>query len=252
MSQIKAGKRRPAVFAAVRILVKRPQAHLIRMPQPVSDTFRGTVCTLAHERAREIIMDRRDFMLKAASIAATGIAVSSCTTGGTVTGPAEKAGGGANRRREIETGAEAALQRLQSTVQGSGELLSKASGVLIFPRVLAAGLIVGGEHGDGVLRVRGASQGYYTLTSVSVGLQVGAQSKSIIFLFMTQEALDKFRGKPNWAVGIDASVALLKVGANGVLEAIPTATPVAAFVLTNAGLMANLSLEGTRIAPLKI
>jgi lipid-binding SYLF domain-containing protein len=200
----------------------------------------------------EITMHRRDFMIRAASIAVTGFAAAGCTTSGTVTRQADKSDGTASRRREIEAGADATLQRLTSTVPGSKELLAKASGVLVFPRVIAAGLVVGGEHGEGVLRVRGSSQGYYSLTSVSIGLQVGAQSKSIAFLFLTQEALNAFRGKAGWAVGVDASVAVLKVGANGVLEAIPTATPVAAFVLTNAGLMANLTLEGTRIAPLKL
>jgi lipid-binding SYLF domain-containing protein len=198
----------------------------------------------------EITMRRREFMIKAASIAVTGIAMTGCSTTGTITKPGDSGSGASGRRREVDAGADATLQRLASTVQGSGELISKANGVLVFPRVLAAGLVVGGQYGEGVLRVRGASQGYYSLASVSVGLQAGAQSKAIVFLFMAQDALDKFRGKEGWAVGVDASVAVLKVGANGIVETMPAATPVAAFVLTNAGLMANLTLEGTRIARL--
>jgi lipid-binding SYLF domain-containing protein len=200
----------------------------------------------------EIIMQRRDFMLRTASLAVAGWAASACTTTGTATKTTDTSAAAEKRRREIDAGVDATLPRLYSTVQGSRELVAKASGVLVFPNIIAAGLVVGGQYGEGALRVRNATQGYYNLASVSVGLQAGAQSKAIIFLFMTQDALDKFRSKEAWAVGVDASVAVLKVGANGVLEAVPTAAPVAAFVLTNAGLMVNLSLEGTKISRLKI
>jgi lipid-binding SYLF domain-containing protein len=84
-----------------------------------------------------------------------------------------------------------------------------------------------------------------------VGLQIGAQSKAIIFLFMTQDSLDKFRNSKGWSVGVDASVALIRVGANGELDLNSVTGPVVAFVMTNAGLMANLTLEGTKITRLE-
>ncbi len=127
-----------------------------------------------------------------------------------------------------------------------------ASGVLVFPSVLAAGFGIGGQYGEGALRVHNVTAGYYNLASLSVGLQIGAQSKAIVFLFMTQEVLDKFRKSEGWAVGVDASVAVLKVGANGRIDVTSATGPVLAFVLTNAGLMANLTLEGTKISRLKI
>jgi lipid-binding SYLF domain-containing protein len=88
--------------------------------------------------------------------------------------------------------------------------------------------------------------------SGSFGLQAGAQSKAIIFLFMTQDALDKFRGSDGWSAGVDASVALVKIGANGVVDTTTATAPVEAFVLTNAGLMADVSLAGTKVSRLKI
>jgi len=100
--------------------------------------------------------------------------------------------------------------------------------------------------------VGGSSVGYYSTTSGSIGLQAGAQSKSIIFLFMTQDALDKFRNTDGWSVGGDASVALVKMGANGNIDSTTATAPVEVFVLTNAGLMANLSLEGTKVSRLSI
>ncbi|MGE8475489.1 MAG: YSC84-related protein, partial [Paraburkholderia hospita] len=82
--------------------------------------------------------------------------------------------------------------------------------------------------------------------------QAGAQSKAIIFLFMTQDALDKFRSSDGWSVGADASVALIKLGANGVVDTTTATAPVDVFVLTNTGLMADVSLAGTKVSKLKI
>ena len=83
------------------------------------------------------------------------------------------------------------------------------------------------------------------------GLQVGAESKALVFLFMTQESLDRFRDSHGWAGGVDASVALLKVGANGDIDANSARAPTLAFVMTNSGLMADLSLEGTKITKIQ-
>jgi lipid-binding SYLF domain-containing protein len=83
-------------------------------------------------------------------------------------------------------------------------------------------------------------------------LQIGAQSKAIIFAFLTQEALDRFMQSQGWAAGADATVALAKIGANGNLDTSTAMSPVVAFVLTNAGLMAGISLEGTKVSRLVI
>jgi lipid-binding SYLF domain-containing protein len=136
-------------------------------------------------------------------------------------------------------------------VNGSRELVAKARGVLVFPSVLQAGFIVGAQYGKGALRVGGSSVGYYSTTSGSFGLQAGAQSKALIFLFMTQDALDKFRNSDGWSAGADASVALVKMGANGAIDTTTATKPVEVIVLTNAGLMADVSLQGTKISRIK-
>lgn len=196
-------------------------------------------------------MQRRGFMLKAGSLAAA-IALAGCRTGTTVTPPADAAGA-ERRRRNIDTAVASTLDRLYTTVNGSRELVAKSAGQLVFPSVIAAGLGIGGEYGEGALRVGNATAGYYNLASISFGLQVGAQSKAVILLFMNREALDRFRKSEGWSAGVDASVAVLKMGANGQVDVSPAATqPVVAFVLTNAGLMANLTLEGTKITRLNI
>jgi lipid-binding SYLF domain-containing protein len=119
--------------------------------------------------------------------------------------------------------------------------------------VLAAGLVVGGEYGEGALRQAGTSVGYYKTSTASFGLQIGAQSKAVIMMFMTQDALEKFRtSDKGWTAGVDGSVAVAKTGANGSLDTATTNAPIVGFVLTNSGLMANLSFEGTKVSKLDI
>ncbi|MBB5460979.1 YSC84-related protein [Paraburkholderia sp. Cpub6] len=195
-------------------------------------------------------MQRRHFMLKTtAALAFGGLALAGCTTTGNTP---ENAHVDASKRQSIDASVDGTLSKLFTTVPGSRELVSKARGVLVFPSVLQAGLIVGGQYGEGALRVGGATVGYYSTASGSFGLQAGAQSKAIIFLFMTQDSLDKFRNADGWSAGVDASVALVKIGANGAVDTTTATAPVQVFVLTNAGLMGDVSLQGTKVTRLKI
>jgi lipid-binding SYLF domain-containing protein len=203
---------------------------------------------LVYQRTEDL-MQMRTILLKAtAMLAFAAFALSGCTTTTTPSGKADTSAA----RGEIDTGVDSTLSRLYAQVKGSRELMAKADGALVFPRVIAAGLVVGGEYGKGALRVKGRHEGYYRITSVSVGFQAGAQSKAVVVLFMTKEALDKFRASPGWTVGVDASVALVKVGANGEIDTTTATNPVQVIVMTNAGLMANLSLEGTKITRLDL
>ena len=191
-------------------------------------------------------MKKRTFLTHSALwLASSALLLSGCTTT-PMTGA-----GSTDKHGEIDTSATAALSRLSSTIPGSRELLSKARGVLIFPSVLAAGLGIGGEYGEGVLRVGGRSVDYYSTASASFGLQIGAQSKAIIFLFMTEEALDKFRNSKGWTAGVDASVAVVKAGVNGDVDLNTATQPVNVFIMTNQGLMANLTVQGTKVTKLK-
>lgn len=195
-------------------------------------------------------MQRRNFMLTAAvTLASGGLALAGCTT---TSGSNSTASTNMSKRQSIDASVDGTLSRLYSTVKGSHELLAKSRGVLVFPEVLQAGFIVGAQYGEGALRVGGATVGYYSTVSGSFGLQAGAQSKALIFAFMTQDSLDKFRSTDGWAAGADASVALVTVGANGVVDTNTATHPVEVFVLTNAGLMADVSLAGTKVSRLNI
>ena len=200
-------------------------------------------------------MQKREFLMKTSvAVAAAAFALAGCTT--TTPSQADKSdsapGANANKRREIDASVNGALDKMYASVQGSRELVNKARGVLVFPSVLQAGFVVGGEYGEGALRVGGATQGYYNTVTASFGLQIGAQSKAVIFLFMTQDALDKFQRTDGWTAGADASVAVVKMGANGAVDLNTATSPVEVIVMTNAGLMANLNIEGTKVPRLKI
>ena len=158
----------------------------------------------------------------------------------------------ASKRRSIDASVDGALSKLYAQVPGSRELTGKAKGVLVFPAVVSAGLGVGGSYGQGALRVGGRTDGYYSTTAASVGLLAGADSKAVYVLFMTQEALDKFRASRGWTAGADASVTMIKVGATAAIDTQTMQQPVIGYALSNAGLMANLSLDGTKVNKLDL
>jgi lipid-binding SYLF domain-containing protein len=198
----------------------------------------------------EVAMQRRNFIRTgAAALAVAGVPFAVFTATMSDAAASET---NAEKRRSIDVKVQGTLSRLYGIVKGSRELVAKANGVLVFPSVIQAGFVVGGQYGEGALRVGGKSVGYYSTVSGSFGLQAGGQSKAIIFLFMTRDALNRFRRSDGWSAGGEGSVALVKVGANGVIDTNTATAPVVAFVLTNAGLMGDVSLSGTKVSRLKI
>lgn len=150
----------------------------------------------------------------------------------------------------IDQESDAALQTFKEKVNGAEVFLDQAAGYLVFPRALRAGLVVGAETGEGVLRVDGKTVDYMRISSGSVGVQAGAQARSIVIAFMTQSSLDQFRNSTGWRVGIDGSVALIDMGAGKTIDSQNVRDPVVGFIFGSAGLMANLTLEGTRFTRL--
>jgi lipid-binding SYLF domain-containing protein len=145
----------------------------------------------------------------------------------------------------------AALTRFDQEVPAGRALFAKAKGVLVFPKVIKAGFGIGGEYGEGALRIGGRSVVYYNTVAASIGLQLGAQARAELIPFMTEEALAAFRGSDGWEIGVDGSVALVSVGVAGEIDTTTLADPVIGFVFGEQGLMANLSLEGAKISSLE-
>jgi len=153
--------------------------------------------------------------------------------------------------REVDISADVALEQFQKEVNGAKQFLAKANGYLVFPKVVKAGLGIGGEYGEGALRIGGKTVAYYSTAAASIGLQLGVQKKSIIIVFLTKEALSKFRKSEGWEVGVDGSVALIKVGVGGSIDTTNIKDPIVAFVFGQKGLMYNLTLEGSKFTKLK-
>jgi lipid-binding SYLF domain-containing protein len=188
-------------------------------------------------------MERRSFVV--GSAVSVGMLVAGCASPST---PSEASA----KRREIDAAVDSALTQLYAKTPGSRELVAKSRGQLVFPNVLAAGFIVGAQTGNGALRSGGRTVGYYQTTSGSFGLQAGAESKAIIILFMTQDSYNQFVNSNGWTAGADASVTMVQVGAAGQVDTNSINAPVIGFVNTNGGLMANLSLAGTKVTKLDV
>ena len=151
-------------------------------------------------------------------------------------------------KQEIDSDVQYALQAFYDLNPGNKELASKASGMLIFPSVMKAGFVVGGEYGEGALWINNKPVEYYSIASASVGLQLGAQSRSEIILFMEKSALDNFRAHDGWSVGVDGSVAVINEGAGKDINTETTKDPIIAVIFSSKGLMGNLSLEGSKFS----
>ncbi|RMF16158.1 MAG: hypothetical protein D6757_03255 [Alphaproteobacteria bacterium] len=154
-------------------------------------------------------------------------------------------------KEKIDRSVEEALEQFYDKVKTGRGIIDRAAGVLVFPRITKGGFIVGGEYGEGALIVDGTTVGYYSSASASFGLQFGLQSKTLIIIFLSDEALEKFRNSDGWTVGVDANVTLIDIGTSTDINTIVTRTPIMAFVMNHKGLMAGISLEGTKISPIE-
>ena len=149
---------------------------------------------------------------------------------------------------EIDAAVDSTLRSFESQIPGARELAVKAAGILVFPSVVKAGIGIGGEYGEGLLIIRGRPGGYFNLVSASFGLQLGVQARSVIIMFMTEEALASFERTYGWKVGVDGSIAIAAIGAGGSIDTESLTNPVIGFILDPTGLMYNLTLEGSKIS----
>lgn len=149
----------------------------------------------------------------------------------------------------IDTEVNEALAAFQK-IEGARAYLSIAKGVLVFPKVYKAGIGIGGEYGEGALRIGGQTVDYYSTAAASVGFQLGAQAKTIVVLFTDEAALAKFRASEGWKVGVDGSVALVDIGVGKAVDTQNIKDPVIGFVFGQKGLMYNLTLEGSKFTKL--
>jgi len=153
----------------------------------------------------------------------------------------------AETKGEIDVGVHETLKQFDALNSHHEPLLHSAAGTLVFPRVTKGGVGVAGEYGEGALRIDGKTVGYYSVSSASIGLTIGAAKRSEIIVFTTQDSLDKFMSSKGWSVGADTGVAVISKGAGGDYDTQTLKKPVVGFVFGEKGLIADLSLEGSKI-----
>ncbi len=150
-------------------------------------------------------------------------------------------------KEEINAEVRQALKNFQKQTSAGHELSKQASGMLVFPNVIKAGIGIGGGGGGGALLVKGKTTAYYNIAAASIGFQLGAQARSQIVLFMNDKVLNDFRKSEGWKAGVDGSVALATLGAGGAIDTETAKQPIIGFIFSNKGLMYNLTFEGSKI-----
>lgn len=151
----------------------------------------------------------------------------------------------------LEADSEAALQALYRNYPGAKLLGDQAAGILVFPRIVRAGFIVGGSGGEGVLYRKGKVISHYSSGSVSVGLQAGAQAFGYAVFFMSEQDFKDFRKSQGWDIGAAPTVVVIDAGSGKEFNTTTASKGVYAFIFNQEGLMAGVALQGQKITKMK-
>jgi lipid-binding SYLF domain-containing protein len=156
----------------------------------------------------------------------------------------------ADDRETLTANAVQALHKLEANDQRAAPLAGRARAILVFPSVLKAGFVFGGETGNGVLLIHDKPAGFYNMTGGSWGLQIGVEDFSYALFFMTDGSLRYLHESSGFAAGSLPSLVVINKGAAVDVNTTTALHDVYAFPFNQTGLMANLTLEGTKITPL--
>jgi lipid-binding SYLF domain-containing protein len=148
---------------------------------------------------------------------------------------------------EINRDVTAALTTLYQTTPGAKTLANQAKGILVFPNIVKAGFIIGGQYGDGALRKKGKTVGYYRSFAGSFGLQAGVQSFGYALLFMDDASLSYLQKSEGWEIGTGPSIVVLDKGYAKNLSSTTLRKGIYAFIFDQKGLMAGIGLQGSKI-----
>ncbi len=154
----------------------------------------------------------------------------------------------AQKAAELDKKVDQALAKLLAQSEAAKNLSRVARGILVFPTVKKAGFMVGGQRGEGALRVGGKSTGYYKTTAASFGLQAGGQKFSYAMFFMTDGALEYLKKSDGWEVGVGPSIVVVDEGAARALTTSTAKESIYVFFFGQKGLMAGLGIQGSKIS----
>jgi lipid-binding SYLF domain-containing protein len=150
-------------------------------------------------------------------------------------------------REELERDAAQALQSLTANNTAAGLLAQKAKAILVFPRILKAGFLFGGQVGDGVLTKNGRPAGYYNSLAASYGLQAGVQVFGYALFFMNEEALAYLDKSDGWEIGVGPSIVVVDKGMGKSMTSTTITQDVYAFIFDQKGLMGGIGVQGSKI-----
>jgi lipid-binding SYLF domain-containing protein len=149
---------------------------------------------------------------------------------------------------EINRKVDAALASMYASVPDTRQLASRAKGVLVFPDIVKAGFLFGAQYGEGALRVRGKTAGYYNTAAASYGLQAGVQAFGYALFFMSDSALTYLSTSGGFELGVGPSIVVLDVGTAKALTSTTIQNDIYAVFFDQRGLMAGLGLQGSKIS----
>ncbi len=148
---------------------------------------------------------------------------------------------------QISRDSRAALRRLYANNHAAKILGESAKAVLVFPKIIKAGFIIGGQGGEGALFENGKLVAFYNTAAASYGLQAGVQRYGYAMFFMTDEALNYLRKSDGWEIGTGPSVVIVDEGVARGISSTTAREDVYAFTFSQKGLMAGLGIQGSKI-----
>ena len=152
----------------------------------------------------------------------------------------------AKNAQEIDAAVDSSIENFKAQIKGGEDFLPKIKGYLVFPRIIKAGVIIGGKYGEGALRVNGETIHYFDMSAASVGFQAGAQEYSMLIAFISEASLNNFVRSNGWEAGLDGSITVSDWGQNIDLSTMSFEKPIMAFIYNAKGLMASVSIAGTK------
>jgi lipid-binding SYLF domain-containing protein len=144
-----------------------------------------------------------------------------------------------------------ALNTLYKTTPAAKKMSEIAKGVLVFPSIIKGGFIIGGQYGEGALRVNGKTTGYYRTVAASYGLQAGAQSFGYALFFLSDADLKYLKSSDGWELGVGPTIVVMDEGMSRSFSTSTAQSGVYAFFFDQKGLMAGLGIQGSKISKIQ-
>jgi lipid-binding SYLF domain-containing protein len=157
----------------------------------------------------------------------------------------------ADTTREINRDVDIALKNLYQTTPAAQKMAGVAKGILVFPSIIKGGFIIGGQYGEGALRVGGKTTGFYRTVSASYGLQAGAQTFGYALFFLSDSDLKYLKNSGGWEIGVGPSVVVVDEGMARTFSTTTAKSGIYAFFFDQKGLMAGLGIQGSKITEIQ-